>query len=113
MNREPVELKVGGQSYRVVASADEGELHRLAEIVDGRLRELAGPGRAVAPQTLLLAALSLAHDLEEERAKRQKVEHRSREMLTALLARIDAALDSTDTPPPAEARADDEQPDAP
>lgn len=94
MSRAPVELRVGGQSYRVVTSASDDELKRLAGLVDARLRELAGPGRSISPQTLLLAAISLAHDLEEERAKRQAVEARSREMLRTVLSRIDAALDS-------------------
>ncbi|MBK7578743.1 MAG: cell division protein ZapA [Myxococcales bacterium] len=94
MSRSPVELRVGGQTYRVVASAAEDELKRLADLVDGRLRELAGPGRSVSPQTLLLAAISLAHDLEEERARRESVEQRSREMLRSVLTRIDAALET-------------------
>jgi cell division protein ZapA len=89
----PVELRVGGQNYRVLASANEIELRRLADIVDARLRSLAGPGRQVSPQTLLLAALALAHDLEEERGERHKIEERSKEMLRSLLQRIDAALE--------------------
>lgn len=95
MSRAPVELRVGGQTYRVVASAEESEVRRLAEVVEGRLREIAGPGRSVAPQTLLLAAISLAHDLEEERERRLGVERRSREMLKTVLERIDAALESS------------------
>lgn len=105
MSRAPVELRVGGQTYRVVASAGEDELKRLAAEVDARLRDLAGPGRAVAPQTLLLAAISLAHELEEERAKRVAMEERSREMLRSVLARIDDALEALpegdETPAPA------------
>jgi cell division protein ZapA len=109
MNRASVELKVGGQTYRVVTSAEEDELRRLASVVDERLRELTAPGRQVAPQTMLLAAIALAHDLEAERARRREVEARSREMLQTLLARIDAALESAgeDTPEPAEAEAPD------
>jgi cell division protein ZapA len=95
MNRSPVELRVGGQTSRVVASADEPELQRLAEVVDHRLRELAGPGRAIPPQALLLAAISLAHDLEVERERRAGVEQRSREMLSSVLQRIDEALEAT------------------
>jgi cell division protein ZapA len=78
-----------------VASAEEAEVRRLAEIVDARLRDLSGAGRAIAPQAMLLAAISLAHDLEEERTRRRAVEQRSREMLTTVLARIDAALEAT------------------
>lgn len=90
----PIELRVGGQTYRVLASADEAELRRLADIVDGRLRSLTAPGRQVSPQTLVLAAIALAHDLEEERSRRQQLETRSRQMLEHLLARVDAALDA-------------------
>ena len=110
MPKGPVELRVGGQTYRVVATAEEAELHRLADVVDDRLRQVTAPGRSVSPQSLLLAALSLAHDLEEERARRVRSEQRAREALSSLLTRIDAALDADSaeqaaTPPPAESRA--------
>src|SRR4051812_33841341 len=94
MPKGPVELRVGGQTYRVLATAEEADLHRLADVVDDRLRKLTAPGRAVSPQSLLLAALSLAHDLEDERNRRVRSEQRAREMLSALLARIDAALEA-------------------
>jgi cell division protein ZapA len=100
MAAAPVELRVGGQTYRVVASAEEADLRRLADIVDARLRDLVAPGRKLHPQALLLAAIALAHDLEQERERRVQVEQRSREMLTTLLTRIDAVLESTDTTPP-------------
>ncbi len=95
MHRSPVELRVGGQTYRVVASAEEAELRRLADLVDARLRELTGPGRPISPQAMLLAAIALAHDLEEERERRRHVEARSRDMLTSLLERIDKVLEET------------------
>lgn len=95
MHAEPVELRVGGQTYRVVASAGEDELRRLAALVDARLRAITPPGRPVTPQTLLLAAISLAHELEEEKSKNVKLATRSREMLGSILTRIDAAIGST------------------
>ena len=98
MSGAPVELRVAGQTYRVVASAAEGELQRLASVVDERLRGMTAPGRQVSPQTLVLVAISLAHDLEEERAKRRRVEARSKEMLSQLLERIDTALDASVEP---------------
>ena len=94
MPKGPVELRVGGQTYRVVATAEEADLHRLADVVDERLRKLTAPGRSVSPQSLLLAALSLAHDLEDERNRRLRSEQRAREMLSSLVARIDAALEA-------------------
>jgi cell division protein ZapA len=96
MAGSPVELKVGGQTYRVVASADEAELKRLADLVDTRLRSMSAPGRPISPQSLLLAAISLAHDLEEEKRKRAQLETRSKEMLRSVLSRIDAALEAGD-----------------
>ncbi len=98
MHADPVELRVGGQTYRVVASASEDELRRLAALVDARLRAITPPGRAVSPQTLLLAAISLAHELEEEKSKNLKLATRSREMLGSILTRIDAAIGTTDEP---------------
>lgn len=94
MPKGPVELRVGGQTYRVLATAEEADLHRLADVVDERLRKLTAPGRSVSPQSLLLAALSLAHDLEDERNRRIRSEQRAREMLSGLLSRIDAALEA-------------------
>jgi cell division protein ZapA len=116
MPGSPVELKVGGQTYRVVASAEETELRRLADLVDARLRSMSAPGKPISPQSLLLAAISLAHDLEEEKRKRAQLEARSKEMLRSVLSRIDAALEAneekteeekTDAPPPVELLSDD------
>lgn len=92
MDRAPVELRVGGQTYRVIGSASADDLQRLARIVDGKLRELS-TSTAFHPQSMLLVAISLAHELEQERARRKDVEHRSREMLRTLLDRVDAALE--------------------
>ena len=91
MDRASVELRVGGQTFRVASSADSDELQRLARIVDGKLRELA-LSSAFHPQSMLLVAMTLAHEVEEERAKRRDVERRSREMLQRLLDRVDSAM---------------------
>ena len=113
MPKGPVELRVGGQTYRVLATAEEADLHRLADVVDDRLRKLTAPGRVVSPQSLLLAALSLAHDLEDERNRRIRSEQRAREMLNSLLARIDTALEADSaelaaTPSPSAAESSEE-----
>ena len=87
-----VQLRVGGQAYRVVSSATEEELGRLAAIVDDKLRSLVPPGRPMPPQALLLAALALAHDLEEERARGSELSGRARDAFGRILERVDAAL---------------------
>jgi cell division protein ZapA len=113
MAGSPVELKVGGQTYRVVATAEETELRRLADLVDARLRSVSTPGRAISPQSLLLAAISLAHDLEEEKRKRQQLEARSKEMLKSVLARIDAAIEASDEKSENDTEGDDSDPPPP
>lgn len=91
-----MELRVAGHTYRVVASAEADVLHRLAAVVDAKVNELTVPGRQVSPQAVLLAAISLAHELEEEKAKRLRLEQRAREMFGTLLERVDAALEGTE-----------------
>jgi cell division protein ZapA len=96
MARTPVALNVGGQAYRIVANVPEDSLKRLASVVDARIRELVPPGKPVPPTAILLAAIALANDLEEERTKRQGLEARSRDVLRRLLTRIDDALEAPD-----------------
>ena len=95
MDQAPVELRVGGQVYRIVASTDQGELQGLAAIVDKKLQELKVPGRAF-EQNLLLVALALAHEAQQAQQQLAATETRSREMLRALLGRVDQALGADD-----------------
>jgi cell division protein ZapA len=94
MERRTVDLRIGGQSYRVVSSASEDELRRLASTVEGKILEMSPPGKPVPPQALVLAALALAHDLEAERARREALERRSRDMMRRVLVRVESALDT-------------------
>jgi cell division protein ZapA len=93
MDTRPVELRIGGQSYRVVSSADEDELQRLAGTVSAKVSELTPSGKTAPPQAVLLAAIALAHELEQERARRLAFERRTRDMLRRLLVRIDDVLE--------------------
>jgi cell division protein ZapA len=96
MDRASVEVRVGGQTYRVVGSESADDLQRLAHVVDGKLRELA-TSSAFHPQSMLLVAIALAHEAEQERSRRKEVEQRSKEMLRSLLDRVDAALEMGDS----------------
>jgi cell division protein ZapA len=69
---------------------------------------MSAPGRPISPQALLLAAISLAHDLEEEKRKRLQLETRSKEMLRSVLSRIDAAIEASDEKAESEAEGDGE-----
>lgn len=94
MDARAVSLRIAGQSYKVLSSASEDELQRLAETVTAKVEELTPDGKAAAPQAVVLAAMALAHELELERARRLSIERRAREMLRRVLGRIDDALDT-------------------
>jgi cell division protein ZapA len=95
MGRAAVEVNVGGQLYRLVASTGEQTLRRYAGVVNERLRDLAGSGPAH-PQAMLLVAMALAHDLEEERSRNAELRQQAEDMLRGLLERVNAALDGVD-----------------
>jgi cell division protein ZapA len=103
MERRTVQLRVAGQTHRVVTTATDGDLKRFVSVIEDKLAEISPRGKAMHPQALLLATLALAHDLEEERARSQRVETRARETLSRLLERIDAALEEGVEEPTAEA----------
>lgn len=96
MVRPAVEVHVGGQLYRLVASTGEQTLQRYAGVVNERLRELTGSERSAHPQAMLLVAMALAHDLEEERARSAALREQAESMLRGLLDRVNAALDGVD-----------------
>src|SRR3954465_9330693 len=92
MMRPAVEVTVGGQLYRLVASAGEQTLQRCANVVNERLQELTGSERGHHPQALLLVAMALAHDLEEGRARRIQAVSGAEDMLRRLLDNVNTAL---------------------
>ena len=97
MRGRAVNLRVGGSTYRVVSSAEEAELQRLASTLDAKLADL-GPKVTTGPNALLLAALALAHDVETERLSRETLERRTRDLLRRVLVRVDGCIDSIDEP---------------
>jgi cell division protein ZapA len=96
MARPAVEVNVGGQLYRLVASSGEQSVRRYADVVNERLRDLTGSERPGHPQAILLVAMALAHDLEQERARNAELRERAELMLRGLLDRVNAALDGVD-----------------
>lgn len=87
---------MGGQLYRLVASSGEQTLQRYAGVVNDRLRELTGSERTSHPQAMLLVAMALAHDLEQERAQRASERSNTEDLLRQLLERVNEALDGVD-----------------
>lgn len=89
-----VHLRVAGQSYRVTTSGSVEQLERLAAVVEQKLAEVNPVGRPVTPQAMLLAAISLAHDLETERTRSAALASRAHEVVTRALAKVDALVGS-------------------
>jgi cell division protein ZapA len=100
MDRRTVQLHIAGQSYRVVSSAPEDELQHLAGVVTDKLAAVVPAGRAAPPQAMLLAAMALAHDLDAERARREALERKTRDLLRRVLMRIDDAIEPADDAEP-------------
>ncbi len=90
---KPVELRVGGNTYRVVSSASPEELERLAVVVDETLAGIAPPGRPMPPQAMLLAAIALAHEVEVQRERADRLAARSREKVSEIISRLDGTLE--------------------
>lgn len=95
MSEAVVQLKIAGQSYRVVTTATEDDLKGLAHRVEDALRSVTTPGRQPSEQAMVLAAITLANDLEQERRARRELEARYETQLRELLALVDGALGET------------------
>jgi cell division protein ZapA len=97
MDRRTVQLRIAGQSYKVVSTSPEAELQRLASTVDAKVAAVVPSGRSATPNAVLLAAMALAHELEEERGRRESLERRARDVLRRALVRIDDVLEKSDS----------------
>jgi cell division protein ZapA len=95
MHRRSVEVIVAGQKVKLVSTATDEELRALAAIVSERVEQVAPRGRPSTPQALVLAAMSLAHDLEVERGKREVLERKARDSVRRMLVRVDQALEGS------------------
>ncbi len=111
-----MELRVGGQTYRVVATDDDQNVQRLAELVDRKYLEVV-PTRGVTPQqgifltamaladearVLAEAAKALTEEVEEQRSRAARLEGerdrsthlatRAKEAVARLLQKVDGVL---------------------
>lgn len=93
---EAVSVRILDREYTVGVGTGEVEgLMAAARLLDTRMREVRGANRMAAiDRVAVLAALNLAHELEQSR---RDDERRNRELagaLAALQARLDALLDA-------------------
>ena len=92
MAQKAVELSVAGQRCRVVSTANESELRSLASMVEDKLAAVLPAGRPVTTQAMLLAAVALAHEAQEQRARADSIAKKARQALQGMLTRVDEAL---------------------
>jgi cell division protein ZapA len=92
MERRTVQLRVAGQTCRVVTSVSDVDLKRFAAVVESKLSQVQPRGRAPAPHAMLLVALALAHEVEEAREMSVRRDSRARAAFSRLIARIDTVL---------------------
>ena len=96
MSDKAVELNVAGQTCRVVTTADKTELEMLAAMVEDKLRTILAPGRPLTTQAMLLVAVALAHDVHEERNRREAVTVKAKQSLAQILERVNDVLDQSE-----------------
>ncbi len=104
-DHEAVTVTIGGRSYRLRGD-DPNLLRRLAEEVDGTIREIAGDRAGTEdPRVVVLAALNVAAEREDLRRATIDRAARLRERLAALDRRL-ATLEETVVEGPSPPRED-------
>ncbi|AKC86209.1 cell division protein ZapA [Pseudoxanthomonas suwonensis] len=94
---EPVGVRVLDREYTVGVSAEERDgLLAAARLLDARMREVRGNNRMVAlDRVAVLAALNLAHELQQLRQERDAQQRELAVTLETLNQRLDGLLGTT------------------
>ena len=95
---EPVTVRILDREYTVGCEPDERDgLMAAAKILDAKMREVRGGNRMAAVDRIaVLAALNLAHELQQSRSDTERRERDLARTVGAMQRRLD---DLFDTPP--------------
>ncbi|CAD0311033.1 cell division protein ZapA [Xanthomonas hortorum pv. cynarae] len=95
-NNEPVSVRILDREYTVGVTADEREgLTAAARLLDLRMREIRGSNRmAAVDRVAVLAALNLAHELQQLREQQALYERELANTLDNLNRRLDSVADT-------------------
>ncbi|MEZ0472232.1 cell division protein ZapA [Luteimonas salinilitoris] len=95
---EPVSVRVLDREYTVGVGADEREaLMQAAKLLDTQMREVRGANRmAAVDRVAVLAALNLAHELQQLRNESGQRERELAGLLDELQRKLDGALSATE-----------------
>lgn len=89
------EVEIFGAVYRVHGRDDSGYLQELADLVDGKMREVSERVRTVdTAKIAILAALNIADELHRCRERHEGERDQIRERVNALAGELAAALES-------------------
>ena len=97
MSSEPVNIRVLDREYTIGVDAEgRDSLMAAAKLLDGKMREVRGANRMAAVDRIaVLAALNLAHELQQLRDTDAGHERELVRTLEELQRKLDNALDTT------------------
>ena len=93
---EAVSVRVLDREYTVgVAPSERESLAAAARLLDGRMREVRGSNRmAAVDRVAVLAALNLAHELQQLREENEQRDRDMAHMLEELQRKLDGLIDT-------------------
>lgn len=93
---EPVSVRILDREYTVGVGADEREsLTAAARLLDAKMREIRGSNRmAAVDRVAVLAALNLAHELQQLREQQAMYERELANTLESMNRRLDGVIDT-------------------
>lgn len=95
-SNEPVSVHILDREYTVgVEPAERESLTAAARVLDGKMREIRGSNRMAAVDRIaVLAALNLAHELQQVRDEQLAQQQRFQSAMHELNRRLDLAIDN-------------------
>lgn len=96
-NNEPVSVRVLDREYTVgVEPGERDSLTAAARVLDAKMREIRGSNRmAAVDRVAVLAALNLAHELQQLRDEQHRQQVQFQRTLGDLNRRLDNAADAS------------------
>ncbi len=96
-HNEPVSVRVLDREYTVGVEPDERDsLAAAARVLDAKMREIRGSNRMAAVDRIaVLAALNLAHELQQLRDDQARQRSQLQNTLNDLNRRLDSAIDNS------------------
>ena len=94
--REPVNIRILDREYTVGCEPDERDgLMAAAKVLDAKMREVRGGNRMAAlDRVAVLAALNLAHELQQARSESERRDRELARTVGAMQRRLDDLLDT-------------------